>query len=308
MKHYGEAQRKKKGKLLANLAFGLILALTLSMVWAASAQEAVITAYGLTIEVTATRLDLSGINVQDMEEFFQVLDQLPHLQTVDMYDSKLKRAQIYELAEKYPSIRFGWTLPIGDHKVRTDATAFSTLHNNKSAGHRSSDFELLKFCWQLQALDIGHNLVDDISFLEYLPDLKILILACNKIEDIEPLRHLKKLEYLELFKNHITDISALEGMENLLDLNLCFNYLRTEDKYEPLKKLTSLRRLWLYNSNNYSASTSVEKAWVAALQEALPACLVNSRSYSTLGGWRENPRYDTVYEVFETGIYKPFDD
>lgn len=266
-----------------------------------------ITLYGLTVSRDADHLNLESIDVEDVAELAKYLDQLPNLVTVDMYESKLNRTEITSLGEGYPHIRFGWTLPIGDHKVRTDATAFSTLHNNKAPEHSSADFELLKYCWQLEALDIGHNRVTDISFLEHLPELKILILACNQVEDIEPLRHLKKLEYLEIFKNKITDISPLEGMENLMDLNLCFNYLRTEDKYEPLKGLTSLRRLWLYNSNNYSDSSPLDKGVTRALAEALPNCLVDAVSYSTLGGWREHPRYDTIYKVFKSGVYEPFD-
>ena len=268
--------------------------------------EGIIEAYGLQISESETYLQLTNVNVQNLEEFMAVLDRLPGLAQVDMYESKLKRAQIEELAEKYPGIRFGWTLPIGDHKVRTDTTAFSTLHNNKSKEHTSRDFELLKYCWQLEALDIGHNKVKDLEFLRNFPNLKVLILACDQVDNIDALASLTQLEYLELFKNNITDISALAGMENLLDLNICFNRLAGEEAYAPLMELKSLRRLWLYNSNNYSSSSPVNAKWVANIKEALPDCHVDAVSYSTQGGWREHSRYDTIFKVFKTSVYEPF--
>ena len=246
---------RRRCTLFLSIALTLILLLTLALTAGA---EGFVEAYGLQIDRHETTLQLANINVQNIEEFMSVIDQLPHLMQVDMYESKLKRAQILELAEKYPHIRFGWTLPIGDHKVRTDATAFSTLHNNKAKEHTSWDFELLKFCWQLEALDIGHNKVKDLEFLKNFPNLKVLILACDQVDSIDALASLTQLEYLELFKNNITDISALAGMENLLDLNICFNRLATEEAYAPLKELKSLRRLWLYNSNNYSDSSKVK--------------------------------------------------
>ena len=193
---------------------------------------------------------------------------------------------------------------ISEHTIRTDQTAFSTLHNNKSDPHRSADFSILRYCTRLLALDIGHNLVEDVSFLHYLPQLRVLILACNiNLRDISPLRELTELEYLELFKNDIHDISPLAHLTQLRDLNICFN--RVQD-YEPLKGLHNLQRLWLFNSNNYSDDIPVPYNIVAGLKQALPNCLVDAVSYSTLGGWREHERYDIINKMFDEGYYIPF--
>lgn len=258
-----------------------------------------------TADTEAEYIDLGKVNVDDIDSFITFLRKLPNLKKVDMFTTKMYPTQIDKLASAFPDIEFGWTMRIGDHWVRTDATAFSTQHNNKSTGHNERHFKYLKYCKNLQALDIGHNYVTDCSFLYDLPHLKYLILACNiNLKDITPVGSLKELEYLELFKNDINDISCLVNCPNLVDLNICFNRIKD---WTPLYSLTNLERLWLYNSNNYSNDIPVDKQIVADIKKALPNCHVDSTSYSTLGGWREHDRYYVIYHTFEYGEFIPFE-
>ena len=127
-----------------------------------------------------------------------------------------------------------------------------------------------------------------------LTELRVIILACNRISDISVLAGLKKLEYVELFNNYIEDYSPLSGLKRLIDLNLCFN--QTQD-FTPLYGLKGLERLWLYHSNNRSDADPVDPALVANLQAALPDTLIDSTHYSTLGGWRQHPRYYVVFNM-----------
>ena len=63
----------------------------------------------------------------------------------------------------------------------------------------SADIEVLKYCTDLQALDLGHQAITDISVIgDYLTQLRILILVDNKVNDLTPLSKLKHLHYLEL--------------------------------------------------------------------------------------------------------------
>jgi len=182
---------------------------------------------------------------------------------------------------------------VADHYISPDATAYATRHNNKAATH--GDFENLRYCPDLLALDLSHNEITDLSFLKYCPKLKILLLGDNDIVDISPIAGLKDLEYLELFKNKITDVSPLAELDKLIDLNICFNRI---DDLTPLYHLTGLERLWIYNSNNYSKSQPVPKSAVEELQQALPGTHIDHTSYSTLGGWREHPRHFVVRDIF----------
>ena len=258
------------------------------------------------VQPSQTRVDLGDIKVKDVDAFADWLARHPQLEQVDMYESRLKADQIDTLAGRFPHISFGWTIRlVEDHYIRTDATAFAINHSNKSPVHKSADFRQLKYCKNLMALDLGHNAIDDISFLYDLPKLRVIILASNLITDITPLSSLKDLEYAELFNNYITDYSPLAGLDQLIDLNIAFN--QTQD-FTPLYGLKGLERLWVYNANNRNCDDPVDPELVAGLQAALPGTQINSTSYSTLGGWRTHERYYVVFNMLHGAVsWLPWD-
>jgi len=265
----------------------------------ATACAQTVTGYGLTVEDTARRIDFGHTAVIDARELAAFLDQLPELTAVDMYESELTREQMAYLAERYPDIAFGWTLRIAEHTVRTDATAFSTLHNNKSKQHTSADFDVLRYCKNLLALDLGHNAITDIGFLEDLPNLRVLILGRNQIEDISVLAGLTQLEYAELFSNRIRDVSALTSLDHLIDLNLTNNPIRD---LSPVEGLPALERLWCGMNGH------VNRKVLRELRAALPDCEIDGESHPTGGTWREHARYETIREMFGSGVYRMFED
>lgn len=282
-------------------AFALVLVLCVFLLpgWAEGGLEA----FQASIDKEATVIDLGELVVQDIPAFSDWLAGFPGLKRCDMFNTPIKAAEMDALQERFPEVRFGWTIRIAEHTLRTDQTAFSTLHNNRKPQHSSQDFAVLKHCHDLVALDLGHNAIDDLSFINDLPQLKVLILAANKIEDISPLANQKALEYVELFKNRIRDISAFKDHKHLLDLNLCFNYIKN---YEPLLGLNSLERLWLYSSNSYNDTNKIPRELQRQIKNALPDTKVDFTSYSTLGGWREHPRYFDIFEIFKSGVYQPW--
>lgn len=257
----------------------------------------------VSVSPEATYVDLGDAVVTDFDGLEAFLDQLPLLEKFDMYATPMYAPECDRLAARYPNVRFGWTLHFGDHVLRTDATAFSTLHNSASKAHTSEELSIVRYCKDLLALDIGHNAVTDISFLYDMPQLKVLIIACNKITDASPVASLKNLEYLEVFKNKISDLTPFTGLDKLLDLNICFNYIKD---WTPLHTMTHLERLWMYCSNGYSEDHPVPKAIGNAVAAALPDTHVDNRNYSTNGGWREHYRYFIINEMFQTGVYIPF--
>lgn len=298
----------------------LMLALALMLAVAAAAAESGTVSYGkLTFSTDAELIDLGSTRVSDFDGFAAFLAKFPNLKQVNMFSTKIYRSQCDALAKQFPDMRWGWSMVIRssdhEHIVRTDQTSFSTLHNNKSSEHSSQDFSVLKHCWHLYALDIGHNAVNDLSFLEDLPDLRVLIVACNQITDISPLAKLTNLEYAELFKNKITDITPLVGLTHLLDLNICFNRVRD---ITPLKQMKWLKRLFMYSCQSYNSDFpySVRSEYKAAL----PDTFVDLTSYSTAGTWRyshgekKTPHYACIVATFGDShlrpsiAYYPFDD
>ncbi len=256
-----------------------------------------------TADSQAESIDFGDMQIKNIDKLIEYLAQFPNLKKVDMFATRIYPASIDKLAAAFPHVEFGWTMRIGDHWVRTDQTAFSTLHGNASPQHDEDDFRYLKYCRNLLALDIGHNAVKDVSFLYDLPKLKVLILACNQIVDVTPVGSLTDLQYLELFKNEIEDISPLTACTELLDLNICFNQITD---WTAIHNLPKLDRLWLYNSNNWSEKDPVPEEAIAAIKAALPQCQIDSTSYSTLGGWRDHKRYYVVFNMFKYSEYVPF--
>ena len=285
---------------------GLLL---LTMILSALAEGTeTVTFSKLTVPVDAEYVDLGKVTVTSSEaykKFYDFLGKLPNLKRVDMYSTRIPRRRIEELVEKFPQIEFGWTMAVGNHDVRTDAVAFTTAHSDRSGRHKSEDFELLKYCKNLVALDIGHNAAKDLSFLYDLPKLRILILVDNKFQDITPVGSLTDLEYLELFYNDIQDVSALTTLVNLKDLNLGFN--RIQD-ISPLESMTWLERLWIPQYNSHNPSKKPDPEAVKRLTEALPNTKIDSTAKSSVGNyWREHIHYENMRRIFKENVWIPLD-
>ena len=253
---------------------------------------------GLNCDTNDTYIDFGRIKVENISELVVGLDQMPNLTAVDMYYTKLHKEDMAYLFDRYPQITFGWTIYIWEHTIRTDQTAFSTLHGSSpNPAHTERDFDVLRYCKKLKALDLGHNWIDDISFLNYLPDLEVLILGRNQIHDISPIANLHNLVYLELFSNHIKDVSPLAGLTHLRDLNLSNNPI---EDLTPLMGMDWLERLWLGFYMNYP------KEQEAQITAALPHVEFFWDWGPTAGTWREHPHYFELYNFFRTTVYVPF--
>lgn len=243
-----------------------------------------------------------------LSQIAAALDALPGIERVIMhkYTPKLATLDSY-LLTPYPDVQFEWTLNwliCNGRRIRLryDATAFSTGKGRQDPRYTSAQiWEKLQYFPDLVAIDVGHNNVSDLSFLSNFPVLKRLICIDSKkpVTDISVLAELKELEYIELFMQDITDISALANHEKLLDLNLCHNNVTD---LSPLYSCTSLERLWI----SYNPNLTAEE--VAKLQEKLPNCVIETKSYESTGaGWRKHPRYDILIKSFEDNTYYPFD-
>ena len=265
-----------------------------------------IEAFGMQIPPDTRLLDFdaAGIQVTDADALAALMDQLPALEEVRLYDSAMAREDMERLFDAYPQVFFGWTLHFATHTVRTDATAFSTLHHStikdkKDYEHTNKDLSQLRMCKHLRALDLGHNLLTDISFVSELPQLRVLIIAPNyDLADLSPLASLEHLEYLEVFSTDTRSVEALAGMTHLMDLNLaCSHYLHD---LSPLYELPGLERFWCGRGG-------IDQEEQERMEEKHPDCQFDWINTPTDGGWREHPRYEIVREMFAKGEYIAFD-
>ena len=208
------------------------------------------------------------------------------------------------MIEKYPDIRFEWVVNLGHgHRIATNAETFTTKLPPESGRELTSKkLELLKYCPNLKALDIGHNKATDLDFLKYVPDLELLIIGDNDVTDITPIGQLKHLQFAELFSNPFTDISALANCTELLDLNI--TNCQVHD-FSPLDNVQSLERFW---ANMIKHLTEEEAQHFI---DHHPNCIVDfmPSHAATVDGWRsENPHYKHYIWCFKNKKWIPFDE
>lgn len=255
-----------------------------------------LTVQGIEVTEEMEYLDLGKVKVEKYKDFTEELKQLPNLKKVDMFSSRPTEKQVWALVEAFPQIDFGFTMKIAGFNCRTDDVIFS-MHRRGEPLYKSEAFQQLTLCPNMLALDLGHNRINDLSFLKNCTKLKYLILADNKVTDLSVLAELKDLQYLEIFMNQVTDLSPLAELLELLDLNLVLNQITD---LSPLYGLDKLERVWL-------SRNGLPKEEVEALRAALPKAVVNSTTkMATTGGWREHPRFFAMRHTFDKGTFIPF--
>ncbi len=242
--------------------------------------------YGVEATGYDEELDLSGKYIGDFEELRAWLQYFPRLQKLIVCDCGRTNEELAAFRDTIPEIKLVWRLYLhgGFYTLRTDDIAFSTLYTGEDPNVKMGDWEVqpLRYCTDLQALDLGHMQLYDISFLEDLPNLKVLILADNRIWDLSPLAKLTQLTYLEVFMNYnVQTLEPLSHLCNLRDLNI--SYLWAPRDYEYLYGLTNLQRLWI----NQCQITPEERQ---GLEENMPSSCevhISESESSTGGGWRD---------------------
>ena len=251
--------------------------------------------YGVTVCSTDEEIDLSRRSVGDHAAALEeVLPWFSHLHKVVMCHCGVRNEEMDALNKKYEDIRFVWSVYFSMWSLRTDATNFIAARTVNHADLYSSECDVLRYCTDLIALDLGHKNLTDLSFLYNLPKLQYLILVEMDINDITPIGSLSELKYLEVFWTKIEDLSPLINCKNLQDLNICYIYSRPDRAFEVLMQMPWLERLW-YCGN------ALSEEQIAALQANMPQCemYLAPHGESTGGTWRYHPHYFAMRDVFE---------
>ena len=238
-------------------------------------------------------LDLTGKYGLTVDRVREIIPQFCALKRIDLSDCGMENEELAALREEFPDTKIVWRLRMGKWSLKTDAVAFSVLiYNYNYTRLRNADIEVLKYCTDLQALDLGHQAITDISVIgEYLTDLRILILADNALHDIEPVRNLKYLHYIELFVNpYLNDITPLEDCKQLVDVNV--SHLYTIYDIRGLLDLPMLERLWIEH-------TATSAADIQLLKDTYPNATVTDQGYGSVDqGWRTHPRYFAMINMY----------
>ena len=243
-------------------------------------------------------LDLTQKRGLTLDEIRQAIPLFCNLKRLDLSDCGFANETLAELREEFPNTKIVWRLYMGKWSLKTDAVAFSVLiyaYNYKRL--TSADIEVLKYCTDLQALDLGHQALTDLSVIgDYLPELRILILADNTVSDLRPIAKLKHLHYLELFVNpYLSDLSPIAECKEMVDLNI--SHLYTVSDISMLYDFPIIERFWIEH-------TAVPQADIWKLRETYPNATVIDQGYGSVDqGWRTHDRYFAMIDMYFDTTY-----
>ncbi len=253
-----------------------------------------VTFENIELDLTQSEVDISKNKIKDKAGFDALLSIVPRGIKFVMCDCGYKNEEMAALREKYPDLEFAWRIYMGRWSLRTDDEAFSVMiYTYDYRRMTSADIEVLKYCTNMKALDLGHQAITDLSVLSQLKELRVLILADNRISDVSPLASLTNLEYLELFVNKIDDITPLASLTNLLDLNLGWNWYLGD--ISAIYELKQIERLWL-PTTKFTGNKRLQ----AEVNAQFPnATIVYFNEETSIGnGWRSHPRYKPMRQMF----------
>ena len=248
--------------------------------------------FGVTADVDTEELDFSGIKMESVDAVENSLGYLPGLKKVIMSNCGISNEDMDALWKRNPEVRFVWTVRVGAHYLRTDETAFMPGKYRKLP--QGNQIYNLRYCVDMECLDLGHCDIDNCDFVAYMPNLKYLILALTNISDITPLENHDKLVYLELFTmRKLKDYSPLLTLKNLEDLNICY----TNGDIEIIAQMTWLKNLW-WSAGKKQKAIAQERYEI--LSKALPNTYLElDTQSSTAEGWRKLPHYYEQRDIFE---------
>ena len=242
----------------------------------------------------AREIDLSGVLLEGTEELEALLPYLPETEKIILCDCGLSSEVLAELGQRHPEIRFVWRVKLGPLSARTDDTWFAPITKRQLIG--GTDADELKYCVDMECIDLGHCWIRDCEWARFMPKLRYLVLADTYVRDLSPLSGLKELAYLELFVTPVKDYSPLLGCTGLEDLNLGYTY----GDPTPISRMTWLKNLW-WGGIHYVPQVGNETP-AAMLQHGLPETKIMLYAGSSTGmGWRNLPHYYEMRDII--GMY-----
>lgn len=243
-------------------------------------------------------MDLNRVRLGDNGAALrEVLPYMKCCKSLEMEDCGISNEDMAKLRDDFPNIKVVWRINFGYYSVRTDETRI--LASIRSHYLSASDVEPLKYCRDVKYLDLGHNIIEDISFVSEMTQLEVAILAINYWADASPLENCQKLEYLEIFNTRCTDLSPLAKLPELKHLNIA--WIKGLEDISPLYSMTGLERLWIGCVNQ------VPQEQMEEIQLRLPDTLINTTTDTpTSEGWRVSERYELLREQMGYDLPQPY--
>ena len=181
-------------------------------------------------------------------------------------DCGIDNEQLAALRAEFPETKIVWRVHIGYLNFLTDVKVIhlTFLLTNQNA-------QVMRYCNEVEYLDIGHNTISDISFMADMPHLRYVILSFNKVSDLSPLANCGELEMLELYQClNLEDISPLANCESLRLLNVSWTQVKDITPVYGLKNLERFYCIWNYTIPEEQRERCFEElpdCWITFEQE-----------------------------------------
>ena len=215
--------------------------------------------FGVTYPDDVTELDISSQSVGTIENAKEIASKFPKLEKFIVDSTGIENDDMAAYREEMRSeYKVVWTVVFTSTcSARTDETAFFPHQQAQKAVFYDKEADLLRYCEDMECIDLGHHPLKSIAFAAYMPHLKYLILTDSCVEDISPLSNCKELIYLEIDHDVVRDYTPLLGCTALEDLNV--NDHQWKVSIEPLKQMTWLKNLWV-PSRSYTEKMELVEA------------------------------------------------
>ncbi len=188
-------------------------------------------------------------------------------------DCGIDNEELAALRDEFPETKIVWRVHISYLNFLTDVKIIhlTFLLSNTNA-------QVMRYCNEVEYLDIGHNTISDITFMGYMPHLRYVILSYNKVSDLSPLANCKELEMLELYQClNLEDISPLAECESLKLLNVSWTDVKDITPVYGLKNLERFYCIWDYE---------IPQEQMDRCFEELPGCWITFEQLHTKNvGW-----------------------
>lgn len=243
-------------------------------------------AFGNTYSDDVTEIELSKMYFASLDEVEEQASYFPSLEKLALLDCGYASNNLFDdetlaaFREKMrPNYKVVWSMNIYGMIIRTDDLYF--MPNKYGVQVSNYQVQRLRYCEDMLCVDLGHQMIVDLSFLEGMPHLKYFICIDSNLLYIEPISNCKELIYCELFWTPISDFTPLLECTALEDLNVS----RTNGDPMVFVDMPWLKNLWIRGS-------AVKPSEREILEAALPNTNIKYCDYEmTANGWRDLQNY-----------------
>ena len=231
--------------------------------------------FGQTVSTEDERIEYIRVPIgnEGVEELRRALPVLGKCSYFLLDNCKIDFELLSQLRDEFPATKIVWRIWLTLSNFLTD---IKIVHLTWTLTNQN--VQILRYCNEVEYLELGHNTLSDITFMGYMPNLKYVILSYNYVRDLSPLSNCKKLEMLELYFCHLLeDISPLAECESLKLLNISATKVHDISPVFGLKKLERF-----YCIMNYGIPEEQQEQ----IYEELPDCWITfEQNISKAVGW-----------------------